>query len=83
MMLFKLGKDVKGLINMSVFAGGIKTEIKQSKISPVPKHHVIKLYKLHRGKAPHIPDIASSLHGPATFLSQEVSSSVSTGKNVI
>jgi len=68
---------------MSVFSGGIKTKIKQNKISTVPKHHVIKLYKLHRGKAPHIPDLASSLHGPATFLSQEVCSSVSTVKNLI
>jgi hypothetical protein len=68
---------------MSVFAGGIKNKIKQSKISAVPKHHVIKLYKMHKGKAPHIPDLPSSLHGLATILSQEVSSSVSTIKNVI
>jgi hypothetical protein len=68
---------------MSVFAGGIKSKIKLSKISAVPKHHVIKQHKLHRGKAAHIPDIASSLHGPTTFLSQEASSSVSTVKKVI
>jgi len=68
---------------MSVFAGGIKNKIKQSKVSVVPKHHIIKQYKLHRGKAPHILDLVSSLHGPATFLSEEVSSSVSTVKNVI
>jgi hypothetical protein len=67
---------------MSVFVGGIKTKIKLSKISAVSKHHFIKQHKLHRGKAVHTPDIASSLHGPVTFLSQEVSSSVSTVKNV-
>jgi len=68
---------------MSVFSGGIKNKIKQSKTSAVPKHYVIKQCKLHRGKAPHIPELASSFHGPATFLSQEVSSSLSTVKNVI
>ena len=68
---------------MSVFAGAIKNKIKQSKISAVPKHHVMKLYKMHTGKAPHIPDLASSLHGPASFLSQDVSSSVSTVKNIL
>lgn len=62
---------------MSVFSGGIKNKIKQSKISAVPKHHVIKQHKLHN------PDLASSFHGPATFLSQEVSSSVSTVTDVI
>jgi hypothetical protein len=68
---------------MSVFASGIKNKIKQSKISTVPKHHVIKQYKLHRGKAPHIPDLVSSRYGPATFMSQEESSSASTVKKVM
>jgi len=68
---------------MSIFSGGIKNKIKQSKIYAVPKHYVIRQHKLHRGKAQHFPDLASNFHGPATFLSHEVSSSMSTVKNVI